>query len=285
MVSKRLKASSVKRSSLFISTALYFYIMYITNTLSFYPQKIISLVPSITELLAHLQLENETIGITKFCIHPTDWFKQKEKIGGTKNINIAKILSLQPDLIIANKEENVQSQIYELSLHFNVLLTDIKNIADALQMINTIGMLTNRVLQANELVSKIEESFYKIATSKKIKTLYLIWQNPYMTIGGDTFIDSMMQQAGFQNVCNHLTRYPTLTIEEIVALAPEIVLLSSEPFPFKEKHIEPIKKHLPNTKIILADGEMFSWYGNRMLLAAEYFKQLKTLINHNSIYL
>ncbi len=232
-------------------------------------------MPSITELLSYLHLENETIGITKFCIHPKEWFKEKEKIGGTKNINTAKILSLQPDLIIANKEENVQSQIDELAAHCNVWLTDIKNIPDALQMINTVGVLTNRALQANALVNKIEVSFSKIPTSKKIKALYLIWQKPYMSIGSNTFIDSMMQQSGFQNVCNHLTRYPTLTVEDIIALAPEIVLLSSEPFPFKQKHIEALKVHLPNTKIILVDGEMFSWYGSRMMLAGEYFEELQ----------
>jgi ABC-type Fe3+-hydroxamate transport system substrate-binding protein len=240
------------------------------------PKRIISLVPSITELLHHFQLDNETIGITKFCVHPQTWFKNKTRIGGTKNINIEKIISLQPDLILCNKEENVQVQIETLAATLPVNMCDVKNYEDALQMIETIGILTNKSNESKQLIKNIEFSFQQsnISSSKKIKTAYLIWKEPYMTVGGDTFISSMMEKAGLENIYNNEDRYPTKSIIDLQKDNPDIILLSSEPYPFKEKHMVELQQYFPNTTIVLIDGEMFSWYGSRMLYAAEYFKNL-----------
>lgn len=240
------------------------------------PQKIISLVPSITELLFDLGLDNDVTGITKFCVHPQQWFKTKTRIGGTKNIQIDKIKSLHPDLIIANKEENVKEQIEALQKTSTVWLTDITTFEDSLQMITNCGVVTGKKEKAIVIVEKIKSSFNNLQKIKpEIKTLYLIWQNPYMSIGSDTFIHDMMHTAGFNNVCKDHLRYPTFTLQQIIDLNPELILLSSEPFPFKQKHIEELQQHLPNTKILLVDGEMFSWYGSRMIYAADYFKNLK----------
>jgi ABC-type Fe3+-hydroxamate transport system substrate-binding protein len=240
------------------------------------PKKIISLVPSITELLHYLQLEEETIGITKFCVHPPSWFKSKTRIGGTKDINIEKIISLQPDLILCNKEENVQVQIDTLATTLPVYMCDVKNYEDALQMIETIGILTNKEIESKQLIQNIDAAFEqsKIFSTKKIKTAYLIWKEPYMTVGGDTFTSAMMEKAGLENIYRNENRYPTKSIADMQNDAPTLILLSSEPYPFKEKHIAELQQHFPNTPILLADGEMFSWYGSRMLYGTEYFKDL-----------
>jgi ABC-type Fe3+-hydroxamate transport system substrate-binding protein len=248
--------------------------------LHFIPQRIVSLVPSQTELLHYLGLEIETIGITKFCIHPAVWFSNKIRVGGTKNVNIQTIKKLQPDLIIANKEENVKEQIEQLAKDFTVLLTDVNTIADGLQMINDIGKITNKEKIAADLVATITYKFSKIILPKKtIPTAYLIWKDPYMTIGGDTFINDVIQKCGLQNIFANKKRYPKLTISQLQTTNCQLLLLSSEPYPFKQKHINDLQHQLPNTKIILVDGEMCSWYGSRMLLMPEYLNRLIKSVN------
>lgn len=172
------------------------------------------MVPSISELLHYFQLEDETIAITKFCVHPPKWFKNKIRIGGTKNIDIQKIISLQPDLILCNKEENIQAQIETLATPLPVYMCDVKTYDDALQMIKEIGILTSREIESAKLIKNIDDAFNqnKILFPKKIKTAYLIWKEPYMTIGGDTFISDMMEKAGLENIYTNETRYPTKTI-------------------------------------------------------------------------
>ncbi len=245
-------------------------------------RRIISLVPSLTELLSDLGLEQEVIGITKFCVHPAKWFKSKTRIGGTKNVNIKKIYNLQPDLIIANKEENVKEQVEELAVDFNVFLTDINSLESALEAIRNIGILTARSEQASILSLKLKAKFKKLKehslSSKKFKTAYLIWQNPYMAAGGDTFINDMMTYCGMQNVFSSLNRYPETSLAELKNIGCELLLLSSEPYPFKEKHIPEISNQLPGTKIMLADGEMFSWYGSRLIKAADYFEAFISIL-------
>lgn len=248
-------------------------------TLDKYLQRIISLVPSQTELLAELGLDKETIGITKFCVHPDNWFRSKIKVGGTKQIKMDIIHQLQPDLIIANKEENVKEQVEELGKNYPVWISDVNNLEDAYEMIGQIGEFTNREEKASTINKKIKDNFSNSAEiTHKPKTIYLIWQKPYMTIGGDTFINAMMGCAGFKNIYADKTRYPEITIEEIKNKNPELLFLSSEPFPFKQKHIDELKTYLPNTKIILVDGELFSWYGSRLQYSPCYFSNLREKI-------
>lgn len=250
-------------------------------TLNYYPPKrIISLVPSQTELLYDLGLEEEVIGITKFCVHPRIWFRNKTRIGGTKNVNIEKIKALQPDLILANKEENVKEQIEALEKIAPVWVSDVNDLEDAIEMIESISLLINKSEQAKVITENITHSFSKLETSNtKLQTCYLIWRNPYMTIGGDTFINDMLTRCGLDNVFESQPRYPEITLEDIKARGTRLILLSSEPYPFKEKHVEEIKTVLPGVKILMVDGEMFSWYGSRLLYAAQYFKELVNKIN------
>lgn len=240
------------------------------------PRKIISLVPSQTELLHYLGLDKEVVGITKFCIHPKIWFDSKTIVGGTKAIKPAIIHSLQPDLVIANKEENVKEQVEELAALFPVWVSDVNNLANAYDMIEKLGLVAGKNKAARELTAQIKKGFAPLKNdSPKISACYLIWQKPYMTVGGDTFINEMMEVAGFENVFKTNTRYPEINIEDIRAKNPAVILLSSEPFPFSNKHVEELKTYFPFTDIILVDGELFSWYGSRMLHAPGYFLNLR----------
>ena len=239
------------------------------------PKRIVSVVPSQTELLADLGLNDEVVGITKFCIHPESWFRNKERIGGTKKLDIEKIKALQPDLIIANKEENEQEQIEELAKHFPVWISDIHNLPQALQMIQVVGQLTGTDGKANELVDEIVNGFTKLHTATSAKRVaYFIWYNPWMSVGHDTFISNVIHTIGWKNVLADKSRYPEITLEELKAYNPELVLLSSEPFPFKEKHMAEVKAALPDAEVKLVDGEMFSWYGSRLKEAVGYLQQL-----------
>jgi len=257
-----------------------------TIEFNFPPKRIISLVPSQSELLWYLGLQKELVGITKFCIHPEEMFRSVTRVGGTKELKFDVIEKLQPDLIIANKEENEQEQIEALCKRFPVWISDIYNLEDAFKMISGVGEITDRKMQASELVSQIRikhTAFIthntKHGTRNNPTAAYLIWKNPYMAAGKNTFIDFMLRECGFENIfSNEKSRYPEVSTQMLIDKNPEIILLSSEPYPFKEKHIEELKVHLPHTKIILADGEMFSWYGSRLLKAFDYFEKLLSAI-------
>lgn len=242
------------------------------------PERIISVVPSQTELLADLGLEEQVVGITKFCIHPTEWFRNKERVGGTKNLDMEKIRALQPDLILANKEENNQDQILELAKEFPVWISDVDTVDGALDMIRSVGAVTGAEARAEMLVTEINGSFNEKQHAHST-AIYLIWNEPMMVAGSDTFISDTMGKAGFRNLISE-TRYPELTDERVIALRPEFILLSSEPFPFKEEHRSAFQERFPDSKVLLVDGEMFSWYGSRMVKAKAYFDELMEL--HNS---
>lgn len=251
----------------------------------FPPQRIISLVPSQTELLYDLGLSAEVVGITKFCVHPDSWFRSKTRIGGTKDVHFDRIRALAPDLIIANKEENRQDQIETLAQEFPIWISNIQSLEDALEMINGIGEITGRIASAVPLVQQIRENFASLhnmippSPEKAVPTVaYFIWRDPWMVAGGDTFIHEMLQTCGFKNAFAHIHRYPETNLQQLPAYFPAnttpLVFLSSEPYPFKEKHIAEIQAVIPHAHIRLVDGEMFSWYGSRLLHAPAYFKSL-----------
>jgi ABC-type Fe3+-hydroxamate transport system substrate-binding protein len=243
------------------------------------PKRIISLVPSQTELLFDLGLDEEVTGITKFCVHPEQWFQTKARVGGTKQLHLDKIKGLKPDLVIANKEENTREQIEELSKEFPVWISDVNNLHDALEMIESIGEIINKISRAKEIANQIKTGFVQLQTTNcKLQTCYLIWKGPYMTIGGDTFINDMLQCAGFQNIFEDQKRYPEISLQQLQTANCQLLLLSSEPYPFKQKHIDELQPLLPNTKIILVDGEMFSWYGSRLIKAPSYFQHLQNQV-------
>lgn len=245
-----------------------------------FPQRIVSLVPSQTELLYDLGLSDEVVGQTLFCIHPTHMHQAKPIIGGTKNVKIDRVDALQPDLIIANKEENDKAQIEALMEKYPVWVSDIKNLDDALDMIEKVGELVNKTNAANTIVSKVKNAFHQLGDVnnnlvKGKKVLYLIWRKPWMCAGNDTFINEMISSMGLINVSTEkLGRYPELSNQEITALNPDFIFLSSEPYPFKEKHVDELQQICLQSKIVLVDGELFSWYGSRLQYSVGYFNKL-----------
>ena len=243
------------------------------------PKRIISIVPSQTELLFEMGLNEEIIGITKFCIHPAAQFKVKTKVGGTKKLNIELIRSLQPDLIIGNMEENTKEDIELLNKEFPVWMSDIYTLEEAMTTITQIGALVDREPEASYLNFLINAGFTDLQTlaleqgiDKRIA--YLIWKDPYMAAGKNTFINDILVKNGLTNVIKE-SRYPEISLKELADLKPELIFLSSEPYPFKEKHIEELKAAIPTAKIMLIDGEMFSWYGSRLVKAVQYLFQLQ----------
>lgn len=240
-----------------------------------FPLRIVSLVPSQTELLHYLGLENEVIGITKFCVHPESWFRSKERVGGTKSIDIEKVRRLKPDLIIGNKEENEQSDIEALLEIAPVWMSDIFDLTDALEMIVSVGEITGKLNESADLVTQIKNRFESLnSVAKETTVLYFIWNEPMMLAGKNTFIDAMLQQCGLTNLAGN-ERYPEATGNE----NPDVIFLSSEPFPFTERYKSEFQQPYPNSKIILVDGEFFSWYGSRLKDAPNYFNQLLTKIH------
>ncbi len=246
--------------------------------------RIVSLVPSLTEYLWALGLTEEVVGITKFCVHPKEWYENKTRVGGTKQLNISKIKQLQPELIIANKEENTKEAIEQLQKEFEVVLTDILDIEGALEALSTIGKAVDKEQQAQQLIAEIKVRFSQQKGLFKGQTfLYFIWKDPYFLVGKDTYIHSFLSHFGLKNACA-LERYPSLedwkNQVETADKAPTYIFLSSEPFPFESKHIEQVQVLFPASQIILIDGEMCSWYGSRMLEAAAYMQQLAQMIKN-----
>ena len=239
------------------------------------PQRIISLVPSQTELLFDLGLEGRIVGLTKFCIHPREKVKSKTIIGGTKNFRLEVIRQLQPDLIIGNKEENYPEGIRELQRHYPVWMSDMVSLEDALAMITEVGSITATADRAASLTAAIRRGFAALPPADPIPAAYFIWQAPFMVAGQGTFIHEMLRQAGFANVFDCRSRYPEVSPEEIRQAQPRVILLSSEPYPFGEKHLAAFRQMCPGALVKLVDGEMFSWYGSHLRLAPAYFRQLR----------
>lgn len=276
------------------------------------PVNIVSLVPSQTELLFDLGLDQEVTGVTKFCIHPPNWKNIKTIVGGTKKIRMEKIQSLHPDLIIANKEENTKEEIEYLRQHYPVYTSDINDLEEALKMISDVGFIVDKKEASNSIIEEIRKSFEalrswpqtdEISQQEKhitngdidktkrpentLKVAYLIWRKPYMAAGSNTFIHSMIETCGWMNALENFPRYPEVQLKSETHISQnlpdlssaDIILLSSEPYPFAQKHIDEIQSFLPGKSILLVDGEMFSWYGSRLLKSAPYFSSLNDQIH------
>ena len=247
------------------------------------PKRIISVVPSQTELLFDLGLDTAIIGLTKFCIHPADKVKQKAIVGGTKTLNIKLIEALQPDLIVANKEENTREQIETLQHRYPVHVTDVATLPEALAMIQEVGTLVGKSHEAEAMAQRIESSFSTLPypLSPRPAVAYLIWRKPYMAAAKDTFIDAMLELAGFRNAFPDQTRYPEVSPTDLQNARPELIFLSSEPYPFTQKHVTELGEICPSARVVLVDGEVFSWYGSRLLRASDYFRNLRNEIDQS----
>lgn len=245
-----------------------------------HPQRIISIVPSQTELLHDLGLGDRVVGITKFCVHPGEWFRSKPRVGGTKKVDIEKVRALKPDLIIGNKEENSRADIETLELDFPVWMSDVRDLNDALDMIRRVGELTGTVGKANALNEAIERGFRGLQPlAPPLSAAYFIWRDPLMVAGAGTFIHDMLLRTGFINAFAHRTeRYAEVTPAELAAADPDVILLSSEPYPFGERHYAEFNLICPGAPVRIVDGEAFSWYGSRLLTSPAHLHALLATI-------
>lgn len=256
------------------------------KTNQFYKRKytrIISLVPSQTELLVDLGLEKFIVGVTKFCVHPTYLRKNKTVVGGTKTINIDKIKALKPDIILCNKEENTKEIVETCEKIAPTHVSDIFTLDDSKELILQYGEILSCKTQANKITEELDKKVkdFQLFIKSKVekKAAYFIWKKPWMVAANNTFINHLLELNKFNNTYNHKERYPEVDLRDIIKNnEPDLIFLSSEPYPFKEKHIDELKKHCINTKVILVDGEMFSWYGSRLLKSFDYFKELHNII-------
>lgn len=241
------------------------------------PRSIVSLVPSQTELLFDLGVAERIAGVTSFCIHPREECARRRIIGGPKTVDMAAIHALDPDLIIANTEENDKDQITALSRKYPVWLSDIETVEGALDMIRDVGDIVGAEQIADALVRDVKRNIYSFEPLN-LSALYVIWKEPLMTAGGKTFIDAMLTLCGFENAVNDIPRYPAVDDEEVKRLNPAVIFLSSEPYPFTDVDVDEFERRFPGRMIMPVDGEIFSWYGSRLRHAAPYFETLRTQV-------
>ena len=237
--------------------------------------RIVSLVPSQTELLHDLGLDAEVVGVTTFCVRPEGWKEAKQRVGGTKQVKVDAVRALDPDLVLANKEENTLDDVRALSNFTSVYVSDVPDLPAALKMIRTVSGFVGKRAEGRALVAEIEDAFATLTPPQPPRrAAYFIWRDPWMSIGHDTFIHDLLTRAGFENVFADQARYPEVDADALRAAAPDVLLLSSEPFPFKDAHADELRAVLPDAEIRFVDGELCSWYGSRLRLAPAYLQGL-----------
>lgn len=254
-----------------------------TITLARPAQRVISLVPSQTELLFDLDLDDEIVGVTRFCVHPAEKCSEKTIVGGTKHFNFEVIDDLQPDLIIGNKEENYKQGMQRLRERYPVWLSDVYTLADACEMIADVGTMVGRESVAARIVAQIEDGMSGTGQWPRLRAAYFIWRDPFMVVGHKTFAHEMLHHCGFVNVFGHLPRYPEVTADRIRRSKPDVLLLASEPYPFGKRHLEEMRERFPDIPSVLVDGQMFTWYGSRLTKSPSYFKALRERLRAQEI--
>ncbi|MBI9038391.1 MAG: ABC transporter substrate-binding protein [Bacteroidales bacterium] len=245
------------------------------------PKRIVSLCPSITETLCELGLADKIIACTDYCVHPIDVVKNFNKIGGPKNFSEEKILNLKPDIIFAVKEENETCKINRISKKVPTYVFDINSIQEGIEMIKTLGNIFEIQNISDCFIEKMQEGYKNLTkVNSNIKCLYLVWKQPYIAVGGDSFIDSVLYQINIKNCLrNSKKKYPKIKLK-LLENQFDLLILPSEPYSFSENDIDGFEKIFPEKEIIKVDGEMFSWYGTHQLKAISYLQKL--VINLNS---
>ena len=239
------------------------------------PQRIVSLCPSQTEYLYALGLADRIVGRTRFCIHPQPAIAGARRVGGTKDVDLVRIRALRPDFILAEMEEQTREVVERLAREYPVAVTRVENLTDGLRMLQTVGTWVGRDALANVWHGRIARAFDSIPPAPALRTAYLIWRNPWMGAGPNTYIDSILAHLGLVNIWTYpAARYPTFDLADLAGSEPELVLLSSEPYPFRARHVAEIQSVVPKARVLLVDGEWFSWYGVRMWSAADALRHL-----------
>ncbi len=235
--------------------------------LSSAPQRIVSLVPSQSELLCFLGLEEQIVGVTAYCVEPPGLLENKTVVGGTKNFDIQKILALDPDLVIANKEENPPGLVEALAAEVPVWVSDVNSLHTAREMILGIGALCRRSEAALQLVQQIDHDWAQLPRlARPLRFLFVIWKDPYMVASRDTYISQLLKSAGFENACQDTNgRYPTMDETAIAKSDAEVVFLTSEPYCFSTAELFYLSDKYDKKEYRIVNGQNFSWYGSRII--------------------
>ena len=250
------------------------------------PQRIISLVPSLTELLHDFGLDRQIVGITKYCVHPLHYQSTKTIVGGTKKINLKKLKELKPDFILCSKEENTQEMVEALEKIAPVYVSDVNTFDNALQLIKKLGLLFDRRTQSEHILDKINFKLkdFKMSSKQGIikkKVAYFIWANPWMVAASGTFIDDMLRISGFKNAYTGEERYPEINIKTMkITTKPDLLMFSSEPYDFTDDEVYEVLRKNRKTTTIYVDGQYFSWYGSRLIKAFDHFKEIHEKITN-----
>jgi ABC-type Fe3+-hydroxamate transport system substrate-binding protein len=250
-------------------------------------RRIVSLVPSTTELLCALGLADALVGVTVYCVEPREVVRTKTRVGGEKDPDLDTIRALAPDLVVANIEENLREHVEALrAAGLHVWVTFPRSVAESLAMIRELGEVTGAVDAARALLADLEALYVdvraRLAGRRATPVFYPIWREPWMTIGGDTYIHDVLATCGGVNVFGEHERYPTITLDDVAARSPEVVLLPDEPFRFRRAHLRefdpyPAMPAVRDGRLHLVDGKRFSWHGPRL---AEALRTVPALLGH-----
>ena len=244
--------------------------------------RLVSLCPSLTELVFALGRGDWLVGRTKFCVQPHDLVEAVEKVGGTKNPKIARIVELNPDLVLMNEEENRREDADALRAAGLRCHTSMpRNTQESMATVRSVGAALGEAARADAIAHDIQSRRDRVMTetagTPHISFAYLIWRAPYMTVSGDTYISALLADVGGTNAfASRGDRYAVVTPDELRDAAPDVVLLPSEPFPFAARHLEELVEHtgLPRERFLLVDGELLSWHGPRTGVGLEYARSV-----------
>lgn len=234
------------------------------------PERIISLVPSLTELVFWLGCGDRLVGRTRFCVEPAGQVDRLPIVGGTKNPHLDRILAAAPDLVIANKEENRREDVEALrAAGVEVLLTDPNTVDEATSMVEQLGQLLDAPERAARLARETRDALGGPAA--ELRVFVAVWWNPLMGLGSESYGHDLIERSGAHNVLRDRSRYPEVTLQEVGALAPDVILLPDEPFPFTTEHARSFEGVAPARVL---DGKLLWWYGPRMPAAIRELRSL-----------
>ena len=250
-------------------------------------RRIVSLVPSTTELLCALGLADALVGVTVYCVEPREVVRGKTRVGGEKDPDLDVIRGLAPDLVVANIEENRREDVEALrAAGLEVFITYPRSVVESFAMIRELGAVTGAVTAATGLLAELEPLHAavrgRLAGHRATPCFYPIWRDPWMTIGHDTYIHDLLATCGGANVFADRSRYPTISLDDVAARAPEVVLLPDEPFRFRRAHLRDFDGYaampaVRDRRIRLVDGKRFSWHGPRL---AEALRTVPEMLGH-----
>ena len=246
--------------------------------------RIVSLVPSITETLFELGAGGQVAGVTDYCIHPAAAVAQILKVGGTKGFSLDRVVGLEPDLVIANKEENRKPEVEALRRECPVFVTDPRTVEQAMKTVLDLGMLTGRAVEASTMAADCESRLsgvYPATLARPFRTVCFVWRDPWMAVGSDTYVGDLLDTFGFKNIfASEDGRYPQTSLEAVLDRGPEVIMLPDEPFEFGSGDVGEIEAFFAErgapVKIFAMDGTLLTWFGYRTALGVDYLQRTKT---------